>query len=146
MWIHLLLSTNRLCAIFPPGSRLLRDKRNTHGKDLLLDGEAPKIGQKMRNPKLANVLKVGFQFRLFRLLGALVLLTKGEEISSSGLPYQDLHHLNFTQNSSPLSPSSHNSTLLKSLVWSFEEFGFLPLARGLLAECRVFISDIGHAR
>ena len=35
------------------------DPKNVHGKDLLIDGKAPKVGQKLKNVKLANVFEVG---------------------------------------------------------------------------------------
>ena len=40
------------------GSFTLKDPRNIHGKDLLIDGKVPKIGQKLINPNLANIFEV----------------------------------------------------------------------------------------
>ncbi|CAL1527413.1 unnamed protein product, partial [Lymnaea stagnalis] len=39
------------------GSQCLKRKENIHGKDLLLNGEAPRHGELMKNPHLANVFK-----------------------------------------------------------------------------------------
>lgn len=40
------------------GSPDLTDIGNTHGKDMLLDGQAPKAGEVMRMPLLAKTFKV----------------------------------------------------------------------------------------
>ena len=47
--------------IFVLGSRTLIDPKNVHGKDLLIDGKAPKVGQKLKNLKLANIFEVGIE-------------------------------------------------------------------------------------
>ena len=45
--------------VLDTGSHLLKDKRNKHGGDLLINGEAPKHGQVFKNPYLAETFKVG---------------------------------------------------------------------------------------
>ena len=35
------------------------DPNNVHGKDLLIDGKVPKVGQKLKNLNLANIFEVG---------------------------------------------------------------------------------------
>ena len=41
-----------------PGSGWLTDPSNKHGKDMLLNGKAPRHGQIMKMPKLALTFKV----------------------------------------------------------------------------------------
>ena len=40
------------------GSCWLKETSNTHGKDLLIDGRAPRHGEIMKMPKLAQTFKV----------------------------------------------------------------------------------------
>lgn len=48
-----------LCLVlFYEGEYLLQDKRNVHGRDMLVEGLAPRCGQVFRNPNIANTLKV----------------------------------------------------------------------------------------